>query len=224
MSILSLNLTCLLCCQIAARRCRNSLSQCVYFCALNNWSHTGSKTVHWWILGGFCSHKIRLCQINGNEKSFNLMRILETVSQPLWRYGKPDWQILGTLKNKFQISNFLALNMKKLMSSSDQGSHFILIWLNKHKYGTPEIFNIRFIDRMPQNLYKSKHLYPIFFRKKADFLYMKVIFIRNAMGTLIKIITSDSSYLRLINLKSRICFSRFPKFACQGCHISEGAG
>ena len=39
------------------------------------------------------------------------MCILEKVSQPLLRYGNPDIQILGTLKNKFQISIFLTLNM-----------------------------------------------------------------------------------------------------------------
>ena len=43
------------------------------------------------------------------------MCILEKVSQPLLRYGNPDIQILGTLKNKFKISIFLTLNMKNLV-------------------------------------------------------------------------------------------------------------
>ena len=43
------------------------------------------------------------------------------------------------------------------------------------------------------------------------------------MGTLIKKITSDSSYLWLKTMKSEIYISGFPKKACQGCHISEGA-
>ena len=46
----------------------------------------------------------------------------------------------------------------------------------------------------------------------------------NALGTLIEKVTPDSSYLGLKILKSGICFSGFPKFECQGCHISEGAG
>ena len=44
------------------------------------------------------------------------------------------------------------------------------------------------------------------------------------MGTLTKKVTADSSYLWLKTLKSIICFSGFPKKACQGCHISEGTG
>ena len=43
------------------------------------------------------------------------------------------------------------------------------------------------------------------------------------MGTLIKKVSADLSYLRLETLKSEITFSGFPKKACQGCHISEGA-
>ena len=34
-----------------------------------------------------------------------------------------------------------------------------------------------------------------------------------------KKIASNSSYLRLKNMKSGIYFSGFPKFACQGCQI-----
>ena len=43
------------------------------------------------------------------------------------------------------------------------------------------------------------------------------------LRTLIKKGTSDSSYLWLKTLKSEICFSGFPKKACQGSLISEGA-
>ena len=41
------------------------------------------------------------------------------------------------------------------------------------------------------------------------------------MGTLIKKIKSDSSYLWLKTMESEIYISGFPKKACQGCHISE---
>ena len=63
----------------------------------------------------FCFNRIRWCQINGHEKSFDLMCISEKVNQPLLRYGNPDIQILGTLKNKFRITIFLTLNIKNLM-------------------------------------------------------------------------------------------------------------
>ena len=43
------------------------------------------------------------------------------------------------------------------------------------------------------------------------------------MGTLIKKVRSDSAYLGSKTIKYEIYFSGFPKKACQGCHISEGA-
>ena len=43
------------------------------------------------------------------------------------------------------------------------------------------------------------------------------------MGTLIKKVTPDSSYLWLKTSKNEICFSGFPKKAYQGSLISEGA-
>ena len=52
---------------------------------------------------------------------------------------------------------------------------------------------------------------------------MVICNIWNQMGTLIRKVISDSSYLCLKTLKSIICFSGFPRKACQGCHISEGA-
>ena len=42
-----------------------------------------------------------------------------TFPQPIWRYGNPDCQILGTLKNKIQIHGFLSF------LSNNMGSDFI---------------------------------------------------------------------------------------------------
>ena len=50
--------------------------------------------------------KIGQRQINGHERCFDLMCILEKVIESLLRYGNPDVVILGTLKNKYQISSF----------------------------------------------------------------------------------------------------------------------
>ena len=44
--------------------------------------------------------------MNGHGKCFDLMCILDNVSDSLLRYGNPDIKILGTLKSKFRISDF----------------------------------------------------------------------------------------------------------------------
>ena len=54
-------------------------------------------------------------------------------------------------------------------------------------------------------------------------IFTKIQQILSIRGTLIKKIISDSPYLWLKTMKSEICFSGFPKKACQGCHISQGA-
>ena len=59
------------------------------------------------------------------------MCILEKVSQPLLRYGNPDIQILGTLKNKFQISIYLTPNMKNLMLHFGSGFPFYIDFCKK---------------------------------------------------------------------------------------------
>ena len=69
----------------------------------------------------------------------------------------------------------------------------------------------------------------IIFEKIHNFSFRIAIFqiiwtILNFIGTLNKKVTSYSSYLQFKILKTTIYISGFPKKACQGCHISEGAG
>ena len=68
---------------------------------------------HWWILGCFFSNKIRLRQINRHEKSFDLMCILEKVSEPLLRYANPDILILETLKKRIPEFNIFDLKYEE---------------------------------------------------------------------------------------------------------------
>ena len=68
----------------------------------------------------------------------------------------------------------------------------------------------------------------LFLTKKGIKIFRVAIFpiiwnIENQMGTLIKKVTPDSSYLWLKTSKNEICFSGFPKKAYQGSLISEGA-
>ena len=55
-------------------------------------------------------------------------------------------------------------------------------------------------------------------------IYMEIRPVWFWMGTLIKKVTWYSSYLWFEMLKSEICFSGFPKKACQGCHIFWNPG
>ena len=56
-----------------------------------------------------------LCQVTWNSTRIERKIFLEKLCWPLVRYGIPDMPFLGTLKNKFQISWFLTINMVNLI-------------------------------------------------------------------------------------------------------------
>ena len=68
-----------------------------------------------------------------------------------------------------------------------------------------------------QKLIKAQHF---IFR---DAIFMVISIIWNWMWTLKIKVMPDSWSVCLKTPNSEICFSGFPKNACQGCHISEGA-
>ena len=59
-----------------------------------------------------CFHPKFILHVNNYSKCYKMRYISWNSNGPLQRYGNPDMHFLGTLKNKFQNLEFLALLIK----------------------------------------------------------------------------------------------------------------